>query len=105
MAVSSFSLQTKAGYNNNTVPMHLNSSPVGSHLFFPKRFICPTKRVPHQRVRRYQAFCSLDVAVPNIDIPLSASINSTELMYVVFSFFHLIFFVIITPSILRNCTT
>ncbi|KAJ0666712.1 hypothetical protein HanPI659440_Chr17g0669801 [Helianthus annuus] len=77
MAVSSFSLQTK-GYN--TVPMQLNSSPVGSHLFFPKRFICPTKQVPHQRVRRYQAFCSLHVAVPNIDIPLSASINSTELI-------------------------
>ncbi|XP_022022019.1 protein COFACTOR ASSEMBLY OF COMPLEX C SUBUNIT B CCB3, chloroplastic isoform X4 [Helianthus annuus] len=78
MAVSSFSLQTK-GY---TVPMQLNASPVGSHLFFPKRFICPTKRVPHQRVRRYQAFCSLDVAVPNIDIPLSASINSRELIHI-----------------------
>ncbi|KAD3641926.1 hypothetical protein R6Q59_004528 [Mikania micrantha] len=76
MAVSSFSVQIKA----YSVPMHLNSSPSGSNLFFPKDLICPTKRVSHQQVKRCRAFCSLEVSVPSIDIPLSASTNSTELI-------------------------
>ncbi|XP_076950563.1 protein COFACTOR ASSEMBLY OF COMPLEX C SUBUNIT B CCB3, chloroplastic-like [Bidens hawaiensis] len=73
MAISSFSLQTK-------VALHLNSSPIGSNLFFPKRFLCPTKRVPHQQAQRYQTFCSLEIAVPSVDIPLSDSTNAAELI-------------------------
>ncbi|KAK1438075.1 hypothetical protein QVD17_03878 [Tagetes erecta] len=64
MAVSFFSLQIK-GY---PAPMHLNSSPTRSNLFFAnsltKRFTCPTKQVRHQRSQRYHAYCSLKVSVP-----------------------------------------
>ncbi|PWA74319.1 hypothetical protein CTI12_AA252920 [Artemisia annua] len=76
MAVSSAacSVQTK-GYS---VPLHLTSSPNRSNLFFPTRFICPTKK--DQQVQRYRACCSLEVAVPGIDIPLSAPINSAQLI-------------------------
>ncbi|KAL8201406.1 hypothetical protein R6Q57_012745 [Mikania cordata] len=80
MAASSFSVQIKA----YSVPMHLNSSPSGSNLSFPKDLICPTKRVSHQQVKRCRAFCSLEVSVPSIDIPLSASTNSTELIVLEF---------------------
>ncbi|KAI3728530.1 hypothetical protein L6452_17167 [Arctium lappa] len=76
MAVSSCSIHTK-GYS---VPLHLISAPTGSNSFFPRRFICPTKRVPNQRVQRYRACSLLEVAVPGINIPVSASINSTELI-------------------------
>ncbi|XP_023736478.1 protein COFACTOR ASSEMBLY OF COMPLEX C SUBUNIT B CCB3, chloroplastic isoform X1 [Lactuca sativa] len=70
---ASCSIQSKC----YAAPLHLISTSGGSNLFVPKS-VCPTKRKPNQQVQRYRACCLLEVAVPSIDIPLSASINLTD---------------------------
>ncbi|XP_071704980.1 protein COFACTOR ASSEMBLY OF COMPLEX C SUBUNIT B CCB3, chloroplastic [Rutidosis leptorrhynchoides] len=76
--------QSAVARTQDSLPLTLKAQsliiPIFRWLFHfkpKKRFICPTKRVSNQRVHRYRA---LHVAVPSIEVPLSASDNSAQLI-------------------------
>nr|XP_043607024.1 protein COFACTOR ASSEMBLY OF COMPLEX C SUBUNIT B CCB3, chloroplastic [Erigeron canadensis] len=80
MAVPFSSIHHTKGFSLLLVqqqPLHL---PSRLNFLSPRRFICPTKRVPNLRFQKYRASYMLEVTVPSIDIPISSSLNSTELI-------------------------